>query len=296
MAIRRDADGRWGSVVALGAGIVATVIAVVIWFLSPVTIESDGVLILFGMAFFGGFMFVSGFSEYQRFQLVRGTPTSKVRSMAMGMVEIVGQAVDAGELLASPVTGEDCLFYKYKVEEYQQNGDDKDWVTIDEGVEGTSFYVQDDTGSVLVDPRGADLRVEQDQNVHVDGAESPPPPIQQFIDRNTELDSEDTAMELGPVSLDTGNDRRYTEWFVTPGEQVYVMGEAMDRPSFEGSAQNEENIIVTADEDTSWFTISDSSEKEFIGDLKRNLLLYFVGGGLLMFAGYGILLVIGGWF
>lgn len=295
MAIQRGETGD-GNLMALGGGALATVVAVAIWAMGPVTIESDGVLILFGMVFFGAFLFVSGFSEFQRFQLVRGTPTSKVRSMAMGMVEVEGTTRDAGSLLTSPVTGSDCVFYQYEIEEYKQNGDDRDWVTIDDGMEGTSFYLEDDTGSVLVDPRGADLRIEQDQLVHVDGGESPPPPIQQFIDRNERLDSEDTELDLGVVSLDTGNDRRYKEWFVAPEEHVYVMGEAMDRPSFEGSAQNEENIVITADDDTPWFTVSDSSEKEFVNDLKWNIIGYFGGGGVLMLAGYAILLWAGGYF
>lgn len=294
MAIQHSGSTRFGGR-EVGVSLVALFIAVVIWWTAPYTLEGESMLVVLGMVGIGAGMFAMGFSEYSRLQLVTSTPTSKVRSMAMGMVEVEGQAVDAGKVLQSPVTGEDCLFYKYEIEEYQQNGDDKDWVTIDEGMEGTSFYVQDDTGAVLVDPRGADLRVEQDEMVHVDGGEAAPPPIQQFIERNKEVDTENEQMDLGPISLDTGNDRRYTEWYVGPGETIYVMGEAMDRPSFEGSAQNEDNIVVTSDEDTPWFTVADRSEKEFTGKLKRNLLLYFGGGGLLGLGGYVVLLGFSGY-
>lgn len=296
MAIQRSSDAP--SVWTIGPAAVALLVGAGLWLAAPSPYTGDAIFLVFLLIGGGAYAFASGFTEYQRYQLVIGTPTSKIRSMAMGMVEVEGTALppQGRKLLRSPVTGSECLFYRYEVEEYQQNGDDKDWVTIDEGMEGIAFYVQDDTGYVLVDPRGADLRVDQDELVHVDGGEQPPEPIQAFIERNQRIDAEDTSFDIGGLSLATGNDRRYTEWIVAPDENVYVMGEAMERPQFDGSAQNERNIIISSDEDTPWFTISDSSEKELIDEMQTGLVLRFIGGGLGMLAGYAIILLSSGWF
>lgn len=233
-----------------------------------------------------------GFREYRKASLIRNTPTSRIRSMAMGLVEVAGTVAQGSNTIESPFTGADCVFYKYQVEEYRRSGKHSRWVTIDTGTNGTSFYVDDGTGKVLVDPRGAELEIPADNTIHVDGGDVPPYEVTEFIEENPEVDSEDESLDLGVAEVDTGNDRRYTEYYVTPGEEVYVFGKAMERPSFQGSARNEENIVVSTDENTPLFMISDSSEKELLSSLKWHTYGAIVGGGVLSIVCFGGMLVL----
>ncbi len=243
------------------------------------------------VGFLGGVMGIMwGFDEYRRTSLIRNTPTSKVRSMAMGLVEVKGTTKVADESLESPFSGEDCVFYKYEVEEYRRQGKHSRWVTIDSGRNGASFYIDDGTGQVLVDPRGAELEVPADNTIEVEGGEVPPYEVTDFIENAEEVDSEDNSVDLGIAEVDTGNDRRYTEYYVTPGEDVYVFGKAMERPSFEGSSRNEENIVINQDDHTPMFMISDSSEKELVSSLKWRTYGGLIGGTIVSIACFGFLL------
>jgi len=93
----------------------------------------------------------------------REHPTSKIRSLAMGLVEIYGQALaPQGNNLKSPFSNKDCVYYKYTVEEYRQQGKHKRWVTVLSGDKIRPFYVRDETGQVLVDPASAKIDIPMD--------------------------------------------------------------------------------------------------------------------------------------
>lgn len=252
--------------------------------------EFETMLLIAAGFIVGVLAIVWGFEEYRKTSLIRNTPTSKVRSMAMGLVEVKGTTKVAEEPLEAPFSGEDCVFYKYMVEEYKHQGKHSRWVTIDEGRNGASFYVDDGTGQVLVDPRGAELEIPADNTIEVDGGEVPPYEVTEFIENNEEVDSEDNSVDLGIAEVDTGNDRRYTEYYVTPGEDIYVFGKAMERPSFQGSSRNEENIVINQDDHTPMFMISDSSEKELVSSLKWKTYGGLIGGAIVSIVCFGLLL------
>lgn len=67
--------------------------------------------------------FVIGFRFRRRSRLIESTPTSTVRSLAVGLVEVTGLAQACGPLLTSPFGGMPCVFYFYKVQE--QTGTEK---------------------------------------------------------------------------------------------------------------------------------------------------------------------------
>ena len=64
--------------------------------------------ILGGLALFG-----AGFRAWRRLRLIEDTPTSRVRSMALGRVELAGSAVGKADLEA-PFTGTPCVYYRYR--------------------------------------------------------------------------------------------------------------------------------------------------------------------------------------
>lgn len=86
-----------------------------------------------------------------------GLATSKIRSMAMGLVELAGVAEKAHPL-KDPIYQQECAYFKVKVEEERGSGKHRRWVTIfNVDSSAVPFYVKDSTGKALVMPNGADL-------------------------------------------------------------------------------------------------------------------------------------------
>ena len=89
----------------------------------------------------GAVLFVWAFRLYVLFVRVRHRPVAKIASLAMGPVAIEGKVRPAGKLLRHPLTNEPCVYYPGADVEHPK----------------TRFYVVDDSGRVLIDPRRAVL-------------------------------------------------------------------------------------------------------------------------------------------
>lgn len=87
------------------------------------------------------------FLKYQR-----TLPTSKIRSIAMGLAEIEG-VLEAIEPILSPIGKKKCIGYRYRIEKINTDKDgDKSYTTIFDEVKCNPFYVSDKTGKIMVDP------------------------------------------------------------------------------------------------------------------------------------------------
>lgn len=233
------------------------------------------------LAFVAGVaLFTSGFGEYRRRSLVANTPTSKVRSLAMGTVELQGAAkAKERDLLESPITKTDSVLYRYEVEEYRESGDDSRWVTVDSGRQVRPFHLDDGTGDVLVDPEGADLRLPRDARIEADEIGELPEPTREFVRENDEVDPQDGWFT---------DERRYTEWRVEPDQTVYVFGEALPRDG-EASTINPDNAVVNEDRSTPMFVVSDQRESELLSSMTRRTVGLIGGGFLLAVGGFAAL-------
>ncbi len=109
----------------------------------------------------GVFLFYRGFRLLQRKRLIMNTPVSKVRSAAMGLVEISGLATGPYSLVA-PITGRACYYYRTMVWQWKQEGKSESWVKEADVSLHVPFYLEDNTGRVLVNPQGADLDIHCD--------------------------------------------------------------------------------------------------------------------------------------
>jgi len=165
----------------------------------------------------GVFLFFYGFRSWRRMRLIQDTPTSKVRSLALGRVELHGRALGKGELIA-PFTGRPCVHYRYLVEEEIRSGRRRRWRTVARGSsEAWPFSLEDDTGRVLVDPQGATVDLARDYR-----AIDPPGtgPAGAFLE-------EQGIRTTGLLGL--RKRLRLSEWHIAPGETVYVLGVARER-------------------------------------------------------------------
>ncbi len=110
----------------------------------------------------GFWMFYSGFKGLRLKRLIEEIPTSKVRSAAMGTVELAGTASPV-TLLIDPLYQKPCVFYRIKVEEERGSGKRRHWVTIHTADSSNRpFWLQDETGRALILPAGADTRFKTD--------------------------------------------------------------------------------------------------------------------------------------
>lgn len=98
------------------------------------------------------------FSRLRRARWVEDTPTSKIRSAAQGLVELVGQVEAGGHVpLVSPLAGQPCLWYRFTVEQLQRRGRNSEWRTVERGSSDRPFLLRDDTGNCWIHPGAAEV-------------------------------------------------------------------------------------------------------------------------------------------
>ena len=109
----------------------------------------------------GLYWFFKGFGIFREYKVVADTPLVPIRSVAMGRVQIHGRATGERTLL-SPVSNQTCFLYKVEIDRFQASRQGQGrWghYLTDSGSVG--FYLEDDTGKVLVNPQGAELDLDQ---------------------------------------------------------------------------------------------------------------------------------------
>jgi len=118
-----------------------------------------------GWAFVGAcvgvYLFYRGFQLLQRRRLILNIPASKVRSASLGLVEVSGLAVGPYTMPA-PITALPCYYYHTQAWELRQSGKNKEWKKVADESLHVPFYLDDNTGRVLVDPRDAEMDLHRD--------------------------------------------------------------------------------------------------------------------------------------
>jgi len=207
-----------------------------------------------------------GFAILKRKQFIDNIPTSKIRSIAMGLVEVKGRAT-ANTVLMSPFLNKPCVFWAYKIEEYRSNGKNGgSWVTISVVQSTENFFVEDDTGKVEISPFMAELHINKGIK-------------------------DVSSTKLSPVGLEflknanfnTGflsRRKRVTEHILEKGDAVYVMGTAISKK--EAGTNNADNIIIQRDK-ANFMIISDQEERILVKNLRiQTLLLLGIGSACLI--------------
>ncbi len=210
------------------------------------------------------------------------TPVADLPNVS-GPVEIEGRALVHGGTFESPFSATACLACEWRVEEERHDDDGTHWVTVASGSEAVPFRVEDDTANVLVYPAGADFRLADEPPVRIPGGERPPDRIQRFIDTNEDVGPEDTTFEVGPLSITTGEDRRYYEARLDPDEPVYVYGTPVYSPGV-GDAVGQVN--ATMEPGDGRFIVSDTDESGVVRRVVVGALVPLLVG--LLFVGFAV--------
>lgn len=207
-----------------------------------------------------------------------------------GPAEIEGTAVpaDSGTTVRAPFTDITCLAYEYEVQEYRSSGQSSYWKTLEEGENATPFFVEDDTGTVQVDPGGAELHFDS-HTIEVPRGEEPPETVARHINQSEAVDAQhDRTLDLVVTELTIGNDQRFVERRLDVGESVYVYGDVERAPAGEwGSGLVD--ALLTRGEEAGILVISDTSERGTAWRVGKGPLFWTVAGLVLVVPGIGLL-------
>jgi hypothetical protein len=170
----------------------------------------------------GIFLFVQGFRLLQRRRLILDTPVSKIRSASLGMVELSGLAIGPYTIIA-PITERPCYYYRTLAWEWKQAGKEKEWVKVAAECMYVPFFVDDNTGKAMVDPRGADLDLHRD--FHDEFCDS------LFTTKEEAPDS--VRIFLSRHGVSTTNKIKVEEYCIKPKNALFLLGTLAENPGLE---------------------------------------------------------------
>jgi len=230
-----------------------------------------------------------GFDQYQTSQLVKNTAPERVRSVAVGRTELNGAARQYDRTYPQPFTAGECVYGRYRVKERVKEEDDDGetknvWDSIATGQFGERLVLEDETGAIILDT----------------------PPVEYSSEMSTtktqgKLDNlfEDTILgdwfDLGPdeqtarflgeqgIPLTSSNRRQYEQEVISPGTELYALGQAVRRGDETDEAilddlatRHEtfiEDLVIERDEGSGEYIVSGNEEET----LSRTRLLKAVG-------------------
>jgi hypothetical protein len=217
-------------------------------------------------------------------RLLDDTPVSKALGVFVGEVELEGVCVRRDPFI-SYLAERPCVLYSWSVEEHWRRRrqetytDDKGNTrtrtvidtgsdTVASGGETGGFYIQDDTGYVWVDPRGADL-----ETVTIFDREA---------DRGDSL-----YYEKGPSDAVEGStgERSFTEYGLPVGTPLFVRGRASERPDIVAAQ-------IKHEDKADMFIITPRKEKDISSGKADSYLLWNILGAALAGA-FGVVIMAG---
>jgi hypothetical protein len=237
----------------------------------------------------GAGLLLSGTHRFLLVQKVKNTPTSKVRSAAVGLVELSGKAKCKTEI-KSPISQVICTYWRIKAEWYQP-GKHGGWRDLYSAKSSEQFCLEDETGRMLIEPKDAEVDIPRDffsQGHLSDKALFGLLPQQQldkkvlaFLDANPDVKKR--------FQNYSGYDQKVEEYFIAENDPVYIIGGA-EPLTGASSAVAHENLIVKKGKYENIMYISDSSENKVLSNLSGSMW-WGIGLGIILFA-IGLFLLI----
>jgi len=179
-------------------------------------------------------------------------PTSKIRSAAQGCVELKGiiQPIPQQALLVSPLSNTPCLWFSFKIEQVEQSKNTESLTLLNSGHSDAHFCLIDDSGQCQINPKGASVTAHEST----------------CWEGNTPHPQRQVRSLLQKLFF---RRYRYSEQFLLPGEELYVLGFLHNRNG---------QSIVEKPPDGHPFILSRQKEHQFIRS-NRNEVSY----GVVMF-------------
>lgn len=227
---------------------------------------------------------VAGFMNWRQMRLIQDTPTETVQSAAAGRTELKG----VGRALESPLGrmlgDERCLVSRYKIERWDNARDDANWTAVAWGTVYRPFQVDDDTGTMRVEPdENTEFVFDGDNRERrtVAANEAEPDRIAAYLRAHT-----DEAVDHSD-GVHCREKRRYTEKWIPVGAELYLLGGS--EPT-ERSETNTSGLVLRRDETADEFIVSTQSEAELVKRRQWHDLPLIIGGIVASAVGLEVLL------
>jgi len=208
----------------------------------------------------------------RRKRLIDNLPTSKTQGVFIGLVELKGTA-QCEQPLTSYLAEAPCVYYSYDVEERwsrlvtttESDGRggtrtvtrrESGWTSVDARTDSKPFYLQDDTGSLLVRPDGA--RIEA---------------LGVFDRQCSSFDPLYYAKGPATGIMDSDGVRRFTERVIPVQAPLFVVGQARERTDVVAPE-------IAADSKASEFLVSVRSQEEVSSGLGWQIWLFCLLGAI----------------
>ena len=168
----------------------------------------------------GLYLFVRGFLLLARKRLLLNTPTSKIRSASLGLLEVSGVATGA-YTVATPIAGRQCFLYRTTAWQKSDESRTGEWKKVAEESLHVPFFLDDNTGQLLIEPSGADLDLHRDfRESYSDTIFSPhvTPQVLSFLARH---------------GVEPSNKIRVEECSIQPQNPLFIVGTLAENPGIE---------------------------------------------------------------
>ena len=235
----------------------------------------DIVYAMFGVGF-GVWSFVRGLGTLQKKRFIESIPTSTVRGLAIGLVELSGKAKKTTPFVA-PLSRTECAFYRYTIERYESSGRSGRWVLVAHGDSVfCPFCLDDSTGQILVLPQGAEFVMPPDFTYTTGLGRPIPENIMSFMEQN----HVQFKALFGTYSM------RFNEWYIKHDEEVFVVGTAQKRTTVKDAnpGDDQTDVIIAKGESAEIFIISDESQKQVVSTFSWQAFWGIWGGAALSLA------------
>lgn len=155
----------------------------------------------------GLYLFFRGFQFLHRKRWIEDTPVTKIAGAAIGTVKVFGKATGPYTLL-SPLASVDCHYYRA----IAWNGTDAEDNQQPQGRATetlfTPLFVEDETGRLMIDPRGAEIELPSAYDEQISGASM----------------TECSRRFLRRHGLSTSGGTTVSEYAIKPGDPLLVLG------------------------------------------------------------------------
>ena len=227
--------------------------------------------------FIGGLtLFFGGLIKVKRDRLIENMPTSKIRSIALGLVEVYGKVVKHKKTLMAPLSGKECVYCRLSITEWRRGRKRSYPHELRAKEKGVLFNIDDGTGKILIDARGANL---ENLTRKLD------------IDISDETDLSSTILDyckMNEIELfhKNGSKKRIEikETYIPLGKDLYIMGIANKHKS-DNSEPMQQKYIIGYQYRQKIFYISDKSETDILKNSAHNNRIMIFGGIVLSVIG-----------
>lgn len=247
--------------------------------------NAGGSLLILSVVFFAFSLkeFYDSAKTHALLHKIEDIPDSSAESAAVGLVKLNGAAQRSVGLIASPIRGAPCVYWKVVIEVFEISKSGGYWEYLCEEDSDSWFKLHDGTGSIGVDPSGA--KADIPEKLSYEGTISEKIGVGPFSRE---------AMQLAPLplayvkekcgdgikkklSMFQKNMLKVKEYWIEEGESMFVLGDA--EPTDDGLfIINKDTLFIS---DTDEGTLVSELDKSFRSLMTKGLLL--LGASLLLF-------------